>query len=53
MLPSLSLSPLETMAEILTSGRAKIVAVYAERGFGENDIIGIAGSLDQASNRAV
>jgi len=55
--------PLETMAGIrslvldktgtLTSGRAKVVAVDAEKGFGENDVIRIAGSLDQASKHII
>ncbi len=37
----------------LTSGRAKVVAVHAERGFGENDVVGIAASLDQASKHII
>jgi heavy metal translocating P-type ATPase len=55
--------PLETMAGIrslvmdktgtLTSGQAKVVAVHAEKGFGENDVIRIAGSLDQASKHII
>ncbi len=37
----------------LTSGRAKVVAVHAETGFGENDVVGIAASLDQASKHII
>ena len=37
----------------LTSGQAKVVAVHAETGFGENDVVGIAASLDQASKHIV
>src|SRR5689334_20229812 len=49
---------LETMARIrspvvdktgtLTDGRAKVVSVSVEQGFCQNDVIGIAASLDQA-----
>ena len=55
--------PLEMMAGIrslvldktgtLTSGQAKVIAVQPERGFDENDVIRIAGSLDQASKHII
>jgi heavy metal translocating P-type ATPase len=54
---------LETMARIrspvvdktgtLTDGRAKVVSVSVEQGFCQNDVIGIAASLDQASKHII
>ncbi|MGY8679209.1 heavy metal translocating P-type ATPase [Bradyrhizobium sp. UFLA05-153] len=54
---------LETMARIcslvvdktgtLTDGRARVVAVHAAEGFGEDDVLRIAASLDQASRHVI
>ncbi|WFU38694.1 heavy metal translocating P-type ATPase [Bradyrhizobium sp. CB82] len=54
---------LETMARIgslvvdktgtLTDGRARVVAVHAAEGFGEDDVLRIAASLDQASKHVI
>ena len=54
---------LETMARIrvlvvdktgtLTDGKARVVAVHAAEGFGEDDVLRIAASLDQASKHVI